>query len=64
MMKKIALLLPLLALTLLVNAQRSQIDDLFDKYYGKEGFTTVLVNQEMLMNIWGLKIVRIERLEE
>ncbi len=46
-MKKIALLLPLLALTLLVNAQRSQIDDLFDKYYGKEGFTTVLVNQEM-----------------
>lgn len=47
MMKKIALLLPLLALTLLVNAQRSQIDDLFDKYYGKEGFTTVLVNQEM-----------------
>jgi hypothetical protein len=47
MMKKIALLLPLMALVLVVNAQSSAIDDLFDKYYGKEGFTTVLVNEEM-----------------
>lgn len=46
-MKKIALLLPLVALALIVNAQRSAIDELFDKYYGKEGFTTVLVNEEM-----------------
>ena len=45
-MKKIALLLPLLVLPFLVNAQKSPIDKLFEKYYGKEGFTTVLVNEE------------------
>ena len=46
-MRKIALLLPLLILPLLVNAQKSPIDQLFEKYSGKEGFTTVLVNEEM-----------------
>jgi hypothetical protein len=45
-MKKIALLLPLFMLPFLVNAQKSPIEKLFKKYYGKEGFTTVLVNQE------------------
>ena len=46
-MKKIALLLLLFVLPFLaVNAQKSPIDKLFDKYYGKEGFTTVLVNKE------------------
>jgi hypothetical protein len=33
-------------LPFLVNAQKSPIEKLFKKYYGKEGFTTVLVNQE------------------
>ena len=46
-MRKIALLLPLLVLPILINAQKSPIDKLFKKYYGKEGFTTVLVNEEM-----------------
>lgn len=46
-MRKIALLLPLLILPLLVNAQKSPIDKLFEKYSGKEGFTTVLVTEEM-----------------
>lgn len=46
-MKKIAFLLPLLILPFLVNAQKSPIDKLFKKYYGKEGFTCVLVNEEM-----------------
>ncbi|HEC41648.1 MAG TPA: DUF4252 domain-containing protein [Bacteroides sp.] len=46
-MRKIAFLLPMLLLPLLVNAQKSPIDKLFDKYYGKDGFTTVLVTQDM-----------------
>jgi len=46
-MRKIAFLLPLLVLPILLNAQKSPIDKLFKKYYGKEGFTTVLVNEEM-----------------
>ncbi len=37
----------MLLLPLLVNAQKSPIDKLFDKYYGKDGFTTVLVTQDM-----------------
>jgi len=46
-MRKIALLIPLLVLPILLIAQKSPIDKLFKKYYGKEGFTTVLVNEEM-----------------
>ena len=46
-MKKIALLLPLLVLPFLVNAQKTPIDELFEKYYGREGFTTVLVTEDM-----------------
>ena len=46
-MKKIALLLPLLVLPFLVNAQKTPIDELFEKYYGMEGFTTVLVTEDM-----------------
>jgi hypothetical protein len=46
-MKKIALLLSVMLLPLLAAAQNSPVDKLFDKYYGHEGFTTVLVNQEM-----------------
>jgi hypothetical protein len=47
MMKKIAFLLPLLMIPFLLNAQKSPVDKLFDKYYGKEGFTTVLVTEDM-----------------
>ena len=46
-MKKIALLLTVLVLPLMLTAQKTPIDKLFDKYYGKEGFTTVLVNEDM-----------------
>ena len=46
-MKKIAFLLPLLVLPFMVNAQNSPIDELFEKYSGKEGFTTVLVTEDM-----------------
>lgn len=46
-MRKIALLLPLLLLAFMVNAQKTSIDDLFEKYSGREGFTTVLVTEDM-----------------
>ncbi len=47
MMKKIAFLLPMFLIPILMNAQKSPVDKLFDKYYGKEGFTTVLVTSDM-----------------
>lgn len=46
-MRKIALLLSLAVIPLLASAQQTKIDELFEKYSGKEGFTTVLVNEEM-----------------
>ena len=46
-MKKIALLIPVLLVPLLLAAQNKPVDKLFEKYYGKEGFTTVLVTQDM-----------------
>jgi hypothetical protein len=46
-MKKIALLIPILIVPLLLSAQNKPIDKLFKKYYGKEGFTTVLVTEDM-----------------
>jgi hypothetical protein len=46
-MKKIALFIPVLLLPLMLTAQKTPIDKLFDKYYGKDGFTTVLVTKDM-----------------
>jgi hypothetical protein len=46
-MKKIAFLIPFLAMAALSFTQKSPVDELFDKYYGKEGFTTVLVTEDM-----------------
>ena len=46
-MKKIALIIPVLLVPLMLTAQTKSIDKLFKKYYGKEGFTTVLVNKDM-----------------
>jgi hypothetical protein len=46
-MRKIALFIPLFILPVMVAAQKTPIDRLFKKYYGKEGFTTVLVKEEM-----------------
>jgi hypothetical protein len=45
-MKKIALFIPVLLLPFMLTAQQTPIDKLFKKYYGKEGFTTVLVTQD------------------
>ena len=46
-MKKIALFIPILLVPLMLTAQQTPIDKLFNKYYGKDGFTTVLVTEEM-----------------
>jgi len=46
-MKKIAFFIPVLLMPLLLTAQNKPIDKLFKKYYGKEGFTTVLVSEDM-----------------
>ncbi len=46
-MKKIALFIPVLLLPLLLTAQNTPIDKLFKKYSGKEGFTTVMVTEDM-----------------
>ncbi len=45
-MKKIALFIAVLSLPFMLKAQQTPIDKLFKKYYGKEGFTTVLVNKD------------------
>jgi hypothetical protein len=46
-MKKIALFIPVLMVPLMLMAQQTPIDKLFEKYYGKDGFTTVLVTKDM-----------------
>lgn len=46
-MKKIEILIIVLVVPVLLAAQNTPIDKLFEKYYGHEGFTTVLVNSEM-----------------
>ena len=54
-MKKIALFIPVLLLPLLMTAQNTPIDKLFKKYSGKEGFTTVLVTEDMFKVISNLE---------
>ncbi len=46
-MKKFSLLLLSLIMTLVMNAQPSGVEKLFNKYGGKDGFTTVKINKEM-----------------
>ena len=46
-MKKIAFIIPVLLVPLMLTAQTKSIDKLFKKYYGKKGFTTVLVHKDM-----------------
>lgn len=46
-MKKISLILTLAIFPLLITAQNKVVDKLFEKYAGKEGFTTVLISSKM-----------------
>ena len=46
-MKKIILLAGALFIPFILMAQNAAVDKLFNKYQGKEGFTTVLVNKDV-----------------
>jgi hypothetical protein len=46
-MKKIILLAGALLIPFILMAQNPAVDKLFDKYQGKEGFTTVLINKDV-----------------
>jgi hypothetical protein len=46
-MKKLVILFILTTLSLSALCQRSPVDDLFEKYNGKEGFTSVFISSKM-----------------
>lgn len=46
-MKKLVLLIILAGLSLSAVCQRTPVDDLFDKYNGREGFTSVYISSRM-----------------
>jgi hypothetical protein len=46
-MKKALLIMMVAALSLPVLGQKSAVDDLFDRYNGKEGFTSVYISSKM-----------------
>ena len=46
-MKKLALIIILASLSVSVFCQKSPVDDVFDRYYGKEGFTSVYISSKM-----------------
>ncbi len=46
-MKKITLILSFMLVSLATMAQRDAVDVLFDKYAGKDGFTTVIISSKM-----------------
>jgi hypothetical protein len=46
-MKRMAFIFQFLFLAVIANAQNSAIDKLFDKYAGKDGFTTVTISKQM-----------------
>lgn len=46
-MKKITLILSFMLVSLVTMAQRDAVDVLFDKYAGKDGFTTVIISSKM-----------------
>ena len=50
-MKKIFLLTSALLLPLIIMGQNVAVDQLFNKYQGKEGFTTVFVNKDVFKMI-------------
>jgi len=46
-MKKLILIISISALSLSLFSQKSPVDELFDKYNGKEGFTSVFISSKM-----------------
>ncbi len=46
-MQKLILIISISALSLTLYSQRSPVDEIFDKYNGKEGFTSVFISSKM-----------------
>jgi len=46
-MKKLVLIMSLTALSMQLFCQKSPVDELFDRYNGKEGFTSVFISSKM-----------------
>ena len=46
-MKKLILIISISAFSLTLFSQRSPVDEMFDKYNGKEGFTSVFISSRM-----------------
>lgn len=76
-MKKLVLSLLVILVPLLAIGQNSAVEDLFDKYGGKDGFTTVTINKgllelaagldeddEELQALAGIKTIKILAVEE
>ncbi len=59
-MKRVIFLLAVLALPAMMIAQNSAVDNLFNKYKGKEGVTTVMIGPELFRLMKGLEIEDIE----
>ncbi|MCK5135113.1 MAG: DUF4252 domain-containing protein [Bacteroidales bacterium] len=60
-MKRIVLILVAVALPVFLMAQNSAVDNLFDKYKGKEGVTTVQISPELFQIV---KAMQIEEIDE
>lgn len=55
-MKKIILLITAFCIVALLNAQTSAIDDIFEKYSERDGFTTVTISGKLLSLFAGKKV--------
>ena len=56
-MKRVIFLLVAVAFPALMIAQNSAVDNLFSKYKGKDGVTTVQISPELFQVIQGMDIV-------
>jgi Domain of unknown function (DUF4252) len=55
-MKKLILFITALCMVTLLNAQTNAVDEFFDKYSEKEGFTTVTISSKLLSLFAGKKV--------
>ncbi|MCK4465555.1 MAG: DUF4252 domain-containing protein [Bacteroidales bacterium] len=55
-MKKISLILTLAIFPLLITAQNKAVDKLFDKYAGKDGFTTVFISKNLFKMVADIEL--------
>lgn len=59
-MKRILLILVAVALPVFLMAQNSAVDNLFDKYKGKDGITTVQISPELFQIVKAMEIEEID----